>query len=75
MNRSFLLQTSLISILAISMMACGRRVTAASSQDGDTGPLPATTEPDFDTSNFKVEHPEQFPLTTAGEYVAAPELM
>jgi len=32
------------------------------------------TEPDFDTNNFKVDHPERFPLTTAGEYVAAPEL-
>jgi cobalt-zinc-cadmium efflux system membrane fusion protein len=28
----------------------------------------------MDANNFKVDHPEQFPLTTAGEYTAAPEL-
>jgi cobalt-zinc-cadmium efflux system membrane fusion protein len=28
----------------------------------------------MDTDNFKVDHPEQFPLATAGEHVAAPEL-
>jgi cobalt-zinc-cadmium efflux system membrane fusion protein len=28
----------------------------------------------MDPNNFKVDHPEQFPLATAGEHVAAPEL-
>jgi len=28
----------------------------------------------MDSTNFKVDHPEQFPLATAGEHVAAPEL-
>jgi cobalt-zinc-cadmium efflux system membrane fusion protein len=31
-------------------------------------------EPDLDSNNFKVAHPERFPLATAGEHVAAPEL-
>jgi cobalt-zinc-cadmium efflux system membrane fusion protein len=31
-------------------------------------------EPDLDANNFKVAHPERFPLATAGEHVAAPEL-
>ena len=48
---------------------CGRKVTAASAQDGDTGPQPGAVEPDMDANNFKVDHPEQFPLATAGEYV------
>ena len=30
--------------------------------------------PDMDANNFKVDHPEQFPLATAGEHKAAPEL-
>jgi len=34
-------------------------------------PLPATVEPDLDSNNFKVDHPEQFPLATAVEYKAA----
>jgi cobalt-zinc-cadmium efflux system membrane fusion protein len=37
-------------------------------------PLPATVEPDLDANNFKVDHPEQFPLVTAAEYKAAPAL-
>jgi cobalt-zinc-cadmium efflux system membrane fusion protein len=31
-------------------------------------------EPDLDANNFKVDHPERFPLATAGEHIAAPEL-
>jgi cobalt-zinc-cadmium efflux system membrane fusion protein len=37
-------------------------------------PLPATVEPDLDANNFKVAHPEQFPLATAVEYKTAPGL-
>ena len=37
-------------------------------------PPPATVEPDLDANNFKVEHPEQFPLATAVAHKAAPAL-
>jgi cobalt-zinc-cadmium efflux system membrane fusion protein len=37
-------------------------------------PPPATVEPDLDANNFKVDHPEQFPLVTAVEHRAAPAL-
>jgi cobalt-zinc-cadmium efflux system membrane fusion protein len=37
-------------------------------------PPPATVEPDLDANNFKVDHPEQFPLVTATEHKAAPAL-
>jgi cobalt-zinc-cadmium efflux system membrane fusion protein len=37
-------------------------------------PPAATVEPDLDANNFKVDHPEQFPLATATEYKAAPAL-
>ena len=37
-------------------------------------PPTATVEPDLDANNFKVDHPEQFPLATATEYKAAPAL-
>jgi membrane fusion protein, heavy metal efflux system len=40
----------------------------------DTGPVPSKVEADFDPNRFKVDKPEQFPLVTAGERVAAPEL-
>jgi cobalt-zinc-cadmium efflux system membrane fusion protein len=37
-------------------------------------PPPATVEPDLDSNNFKVDHPDQFPLVTAIEHKAAPAL-
>jgi cobalt-zinc-cadmium efflux system membrane fusion protein len=74
MNRSFLLEASLCVCVLLSTSACGRRVVAASGRDGDIGPRPATVVKDMDANSFKVDHPEQFPLATAGEYVTSPEL-
>jgi cobalt-zinc-cadmium efflux system membrane fusion protein len=74
MNRSFLLEAGLCLCVLLSTAACGRRVAAATAGDGDTGAHPATVEPDMDANNFQVDHPEHFPLATAGEYVASPEL-
>ena len=74
MNRSLLLESIVCLLFAISTAACGRRVTAASSRDADIGPHLAVTEPGFNTDNFKVDEPQRFPLTSAGEYVAAPEM-
>jgi len=74
MNRSFVLEATLCVCVALSTAACGRRVTAASKSDGDTGPHVAAVEPELDANNFTVDHPERFPLATAGAYVASPEL-
>jgi cobalt-zinc-cadmium efflux system membrane fusion protein len=53
---------------------CSKPATAQPSAGSGTGPTSSTVEPDLDANNFKVVHPEQFPLATAGEHVAAPEL-
>jgi cobalt-zinc-cadmium efflux system membrane fusion protein len=37
-------------------------------------PPAATVEPDLDANNFKVNHPDQFPLVAAVEHKAAPAL-
>ena len=37
-------------------------------------PPAATVEPDLDANNFKVEHPDKFPLVTAVEHKAEPAL-
>jgi len=74
MNRSFLLEASLCLGVILSTAGCGRQVDAASAAKSDTGPQPAIVEPDMDANNFKVDHPEQFPLAVAGEYVGSPEL-
>ena len=60
--------------LALILTGCERTVTAQRSADAGIGPAPTTIQPDMDSTNFKVDHPEQFPLATAGEHVAAPEL-
>jgi cobalt-zinc-cadmium efflux system membrane fusion protein len=55
----------------VLLAACGRKPEEVSA---NTGPPPAVVEPDMDASNFKVDRPEQFPLATAGERMAMPEL-
>jgi cobalt-zinc-cadmium efflux system membrane fusion protein len=56
-------------ILFLLLASCGQKVEA------DRGaPPPAQVEREQDSNVFKVAHPEQFPLATAGEHKAAPEL-
>ena len=50
--------------------SCDKKVSA----DASTGPVPAVVEADMDSSNFKVDHPNQFPLATAGSYQASFDL-
>jgi cobalt-zinc-cadmium efflux system membrane fusion protein len=60
--------------LALSVLLTGCAGTQAKSESNDTGPRPAVVEPDVNADNFKVDHPEQFPIATATEYMATPEL-
>jgi cobalt-zinc-cadmium efflux system membrane fusion protein len=60
--------------LALSLVLSGCSGTQAKGESGDTGPHPATVEPDLNADNFKVDHPEQFPVVTAAEHMATPEL-
>ena len=57
--------------LTILSAGCEKKVSASSE---DTGPHPALVEPDMDANNFKVDHPDQFPLAEAGTYLAATDL-
>ena len=50
---------------------------AACSEKSDPkaeAPPKAQVEPDFDANNFKVDHPERFPLVTAAEHKSRPAL-
>jgi cobalt-zinc-cadmium efflux system membrane fusion protein len=73
MNRTILFVETLCLASGLFLAGCGStaKTEAASA---DTGPPAATVEPDMDASNFKVDHPDQFPVVTAGSHVAAPEL-
>jgi len=54
---------------------CEKKVTAKEGGgDPGIGPVPGAVVPDLDANNFKVDHPERFPLATAGEHIVSPEL-
>lgn len=73
MNRLFFIEAVLCVGASLFATGCGK-VAAQTKAEASTGPAPTTVEPDLDANNFKVDHPDQFPLATAGEHVAAPEL-
>ncbi len=74
MKRFILLEAVLCVSLTLSTTGCGEKAAAKDTVGSGTGPVPTQVETDMDPSNFTVQHPEQFPLATAGEHVAAPEL-
>jgi len=74
MNRLLLFEATLCLGLSLFVTGCDRKVAAQESAAAATGAVPTTVQPDMDSNNFKVDHPERFPLATAGEHVAAPEL-
>src|SRR5689334_17609819 len=73
MKRMILMNVIYCLALSLALSGCGK-VRGESNADNDTGPHPAAVEPDVNADNFKVDHPERFPLVTAEEYMAAPEL-
>jgi cobalt-zinc-cadmium efflux system membrane fusion protein len=58
--------------LALALLLAGCNDAKTDPKAG--APPPATVEPDLDANNFKVDHPEQFPLVAAIEHKAAPAL-
>ncbi len=74
MNRSSIVVAASCLGFSFFIAGCERKVRAQDKVEASTGPAPITVEPDLDANNFKVDHPERFPLATAGEHIAAPEL-
>jgi len=68
MKRAF----AAIAVLALLLAACGKKEEAAN--PAAEGPPPTKVEKEGDANLVKVDHPEQFPLATAGQHSAAPEL-
>lgn len=65
-----ILATTLWLSLGFVLAGCGQTKGDAKAE----APPPAVVENETDTSNFKVDHPEKFPLVTAVEHKAAPAL-
>lgn len=61
---------SLCLVLLAASLACSNGKEDPKAE----APPKATVESDLDANNFKVDHPDQFPLVTAVEYKAAPAL-
>jgi membrane fusion protein, heavy metal efflux system len=76
MNRVLAWQVVVCSVLSVLLAGCARKVSAQAEAVAGTGtgPVPTQVVADLDSDNFKIDHPEQFPLATAGEYMATPEL-
>jgi cobalt-zinc-cadmium efflux system membrane fusion protein len=66
-----LIEAALCLAMSVALSGCG---TQAKGEDNDTGPHKATVEPDVNADNFKVDHPERFPVVTAESRMATPEL-
>jgi membrane fusion protein, heavy metal efflux system len=56
--------------LGLWLLGCGEKKPDPKAE----APPQAKVEPDLDANNFKVDHPEQFPLVTAIAYTAPPAL-
>jgi cobalt-zinc-cadmium efflux system membrane fusion protein len=65
-----ILFATLFLLPSLFLVACKK----ADSDPKAEAPPQATVVPDMDANNFKVDHPDQFPLATAIEHRAAPEL-
>ena len=74
MNRSLFIQAGLCLVSTLVLAGCEKNVKAQQDPVDGTGPYHPVVVPDMDANNFKVDHPEQLPLATAGEYMTAPEL-
>jgi membrane fusion protein, heavy metal efflux system len=77
MNRLIVWQIALCLVVSALTAGCDKiraQGQAKAAPNLGTGPLPVTVVPDLDANNFVVDHPERFPMSTASEYSAAPEL-
>ncbi|MBV9301338.1 MAG: efflux RND transporter periplasmic adaptor subunit [Acidobacteriaceae bacterium] len=73
-NQSAFVQVVLCFGLSLLLTGCEKSIKAQTDNERSTGPSRSTVMPDVDANHFKVDHPEQFRLVTAQEYIASPEL-
>jgi membrane fusion protein, heavy metal efflux system len=68
------LLTAALACVSLIVTGCERKAAAQDHIEGGTGPVATNVVPEMDANNFKVDHPDRFPLATAGQHIAAPEL-
>lgn len=73
MNIRYILRFSMLTACAL-LVAVLAGCNEGKADPKAEAPPPATVEPDLDSNNFRVDHPDQFPLVTAVEHKAPPAL-
>jgi cobalt-zinc-cadmium efflux system membrane fusion protein len=73
MNRLLVVKAMICIGLGLFLTGCGRNAIAEGTAAAEAPPS-ANVVPGFDVQNIVVDHPEQFPLATATEHMANPEL-
>jgi membrane fusion protein, heavy metal efflux system len=71
MKYTFLMEATLCLAAGLSLTGCGSKVEADAKAES---PPAAQVEKEADANLVKVDHPELFPLATAGQHDSAPEL-
>lgn len=71
MRRAALLRTALVSAFALLLAGCG----GSKADPKAEAPPPATVEHEQDANLVTVDHPEQYPLATAVEYISTTQLV
>jgi cobalt-zinc-cadmium efflux system membrane fusion protein len=74
MNRLLIFKVTACLGLSLVATACGHVKAQDNASAATVGAVPSPIQDQLNTDNFKVDNPGQFPLTTAGEHAAAPEL-
>ena len=69
--KQLLFTATLCFAVGLLLAGCSREMEG---DNASGAPPPAQVEHEQDSGTFRVDHPEQFPLATAGEHKAAPEL-
>jgi cobalt-zinc-cadmium efflux system membrane fusion protein len=72
MTRTVPREFAALAILLLLLAACGKKEESANPAAG--APPATKVDQEGDANLVKVDHPEQFPLATAGKHSAAPEL-
>jgi membrane fusion protein, heavy metal efflux system len=72
MNRVLALEAAICMSLGLTT-SCQKSITTQGNAAA-TGPIPAKVVNAFNVADIQVDHPERFPLATATEHMAAPEL-
>ena len=58
----------------VSLTLIGVSCSSGKANPQQEAPPPAAVEPELDANNFKIDHAERFPVTTAVAYMASPAL-